>query len=372
MRRMSQDDGMMADMRMLGLLDLADAKSVRLSLSSVMRMMREGYMLEDFMSGDEERIARVRANTRRSILGLLEEATAEELADLKEKKSLYRLVLTDGGISEQTVRELLHPSGLSYGQLEALDYDTFKRMTGDGERHVTFAKLIRSYEADGGEQKVVEEDKGGRPKKIGVRQLRQMETNLTILYDDMADQSTLHGWVVKAGLVDEEVRAGLESLVEKGMLELAGDRVVKRTRRLRDALEIIPEVHKTMLVQRLSGLTLYEVGEANGITRERVRQVVKKALVGIPLTHVVEARRVRYLYENYNLDADFFEKVLLEAREVYRFMSEKCAKGVIDKRQVYPLLRLDERKRMLVSEGLFEDLHGDAVTLKYRRKILRP
>lgn len=360
---MKQDNGMTDDMRMLALLDLSDAKGGRLTLSSVVRMMREGYTLQDFMDEDEGRLMRLRANTKRSILGLLEEATEEELLELNGGKSLYRLVLTDGGISEQTVRNLLHPSGLSYGQLEGLDYETFRQMMGGGERRATFAKLIRSYEADGGERNVSEDAEGVRTKKIGVRQLRQMELDLTILYDDMEDKSLLHDWAEKAGREDEEVRVGIESLVKKGMLEFVGDSVVKRTKFLRDALEIIPELHKSMLVQRLSGLTLYEVGEANGITRERVRQVVKKALIGIPLTHVVEARRVRYLYENYSLDADFFEKVLLESKEVYRFMSEKCEKGIIDKRQVYPLLRSDERKRMLVSEKLFEDLHGDAVTL---------
>ncbi|QNR22501.1 hypothetical protein HNY42_16000 (plasmid) [Exiguobacterium sp. Helios] len=360
---MSQDDGMIADMRMLGLLDLADAKASKLSMSSVLKVMEEGYNLEDFMSDDEEAIARVRANTRRTILELLKEATSEEIIFLMEGKSLYRLALADGGVSEQIVRNLLIPSGLKYGRLEGLDYDMFRQMTGGGERQVTFAKLIRSYKADGGGWSLVEEKQGGRSRKIGVRQLKKIERDLTILYDDMTDQSTVHGWATRTGLTDDEARIGLESLVQNEMLEIMDDRVVKRTKCLMEALEIIPEIHRTMLQQRLSGMTLQEIGEASGITRERVRQVVMKSLVSIPLTHVVEARRMRYLYENYDLDAHFFERVLLQTREVFHFMFEKCPKGVIEKRAVYSLLRLEERKRMLLSEGLYEDLNGEASIL---------
>ena len=350
-------------MRMLGLLDLADERGSRLSMPSVVKVMDEGYTIEDFLGDDEERLSAVRANTRRSILELMDDIDPDDFARLEERKSLYRLALTDGGITEQIVRNLLHPSGVSYEQLEGIDYETFRRMTGGGERHSTFAKLTRSFQADGGEREVTGVEREVRPNKIGARQLNQIERDLTILYDEMADHSTLHGWATSAGIEDDEARAGLERLMRNGLVDLEDARVVKRTRNLRDALDAVSEVHRTILGRRLSGMTLQDIGEAHGITRERVRQVVLKALVDIPLTHVVEARRVRYLYENYDLDADFFEHVLLEAREIFHYMSEKREKGMGEKRQVYPLLRLDERKRMLLSEGLYENLEGQAVTL---------
>ena len=358
-----EKDDKKVDMRMLRVLDLADERGVKLSMPSVVKVMEEGYTLEDFLAGEEERLSAVRANTRRSILGLLDNMDSEDLARLEGGKSLYRLALTDGGVSEQIVRNLLHPSGLSYEQLEGLDYETFRRMTGGGERHATFAKLTRSFQADGGAWEVRGVERDVRPRKIGTRQLNQIEKDLTSLYDEMADHATLHGWATSAGIGDDEARAGLERLMRNGLLDLEDARVVKRTRSLRDALDSVPESQRTILARRLSGMTLQEVGEVHGITRERVRQVVRKAILGIPLTHVVEARRVRYLYENFDLDADFFENVLLEAPEIFHYMSEKREKGTGEKRQVYPLLRLDERKRMLLSEGLYENLEGQAVTM---------
>ncbi|WP_426273701.1 sigma factor-like helix-turn-helix DNA-binding protein [Exiguobacterium sp. R-17] len=358
-----EEDGRDVDMRMLGLLDLADEKGFKLSLQSMVKVMDEGYTIEDFLAGDEEQLSTVRANTRSSILKLLDSIVSDDIDRLKELKSLYRLALTDGGISEKTVKNLLRPTGLSYEQLEEIDYETFKRLTGGGERHSTFAKLTRSFQTDYGAWKVTSSKKATRPHKIGSRQLKQIEENLTILYDEMADYSTLHGWAASAGIEEDETRAGLEGLIRKGLLELEDERVVKRTRNLRDALEAVSEVHRTILGQRLSGMTLQEVGRTHGITRERVRQIVQKALTGIPLTHVIEARRVRYLYENYDLDAEFFESVLLESRQIFHYLFEKREKGTVEKRLVYPLLRLDERKRMLLREGLYENLEGQAAPL---------
>lgn len=358
-----EEDGRDVDMRMLGLLDLADEKGFKLSLQSMVKVMDEGYTIEDFLAGDEEQLSTVRANTRSSILKLLDSIVSDDIDRLKELKSLYRLALTDGGISEKTVKNLLRPTGLSYEQLEEIDYETFKRLTGGGERHSTFAKLTRSFQTDYGAWKVTSSKKATRPYKIGSRQLKQIEENLTILYDEMADYSTLHGWAASAGIEEDETRAGFEGLIRKGLLELEDERVVKRTRNLRDALEAVSEVHRTILGQRLSGMTLQEVGRTHGITRERVRQIVQKALTGIPLTHVIEARRVRYLYENYDLDAEFFESVLLESRQIFHYLFEKREKGTVEKRLVYPLLRLDERKQMLLREGLYENLEGQAAPL---------
>ncbi|KOP31395.1 hypothetical protein ADM98_00655 [Exiguobacterium sp. BMC-KP] len=99
------------------------------------------------------------------------------------------------------------------------------------------------------------------------------------------------------------------------------------------------------------------------MTRERVRQILEKVVSGIPLTNIIEARRMRYLFESYELDYVFFETVLGERKETYHFLSEKCSEGTSSKRKIYSFLQSEQRQRMLLSEGLYENLEGQAVTM---------
>lgn len=106
--------GMKMDMKLLRLLDLADKLYVRLSLSSIIKVMDAGHLLGDFERKDMSRLEKVRANIRNTIFDLLERSTVNVDEEFWGKDSLYSLVLTKGGLSEHAVRNILHPSGIRY------------------------------------------------------------------------------------------------------------------------------------------------------------------------------------------------------------------------------------------------------------------
>lgn len=357
---MSQiDDTNKMDGRLLNLIDLADGKGIKLSLPSVVKLMEMGLKIEDFEAVDEARIGNVRANTKKIILELLSMMSQEERKAVEEGESLYSLVMTDGGLSENTVRNLLHPAGIRRQDVEGMDYDTFKELTGGSERLAIYTKLMSSFKVAGGTPTVV-----SRKVELSTRRLNQVEKELMLRYDEMPDHAPIRVWVEKTGLTEDEIEVGIHRLVSRELLEFTDGWITKRARSLEEIMsENVEEVHKSMLRMRLNGTTLQEIGDHHGITRERIRQIILKELSSIPLTHVIEARRTKYFYENYDLDVHFFEEVLLEKRDVYHFLIEKCKRGTFNKREIYHILDADEKKRLLLSESLFEDADGNAVPL---------
>lgn len=364
---MYQDgNGMTLDYRLLNLLDLADAHGVRLSLPSVMGIMRAGYRSEDFETEEGVEDADIPLKSRRAILELLYRSSSEERRSAMERDSLYLLAIPENGLSESIVRNLLYPAGIRFEQIPHLEYESFKSLTGGRERIALYKKMIGAFESAGGVM-AIETGKVERKKKpLSDRAMKQIENTLLSSYDDVSDFSSLEEWAEATGLDGGSLEEGLERLSMKGYLEKESGWVRKRIIPLEEAMARLDEqedVHVPVLRSRLQGETLGEISEAQGYSRARAGQIISKAMMRLPVTHIVEARRTRRLFERYAIDVSFFEHVFLEAAEVYRFLVEKCVRGTRDKRDAYLALGPEEKKRMLEHENLMEDQRGLPVVI---------
>lgn len=77
------------------------------------------------------------------------------------------------------------------------------------------------------------------------------------------------------------------------------------------------ERQREVLEGRLAGKTLQEIGDCNGITRERVRQISSKGLAKRPK---LKEDQYAYLYDNYDFsEADFF-LAFDEPKETYNYL----------------------------------------------------
>lgn len=72
------------------------------------------------------------------------------------------------------------------------------------------------------------------------------------------------------------------------------------------------------LYLRLEGKTLEETGNELGVTRERARQMIKKALEHLPK---VKENQFKYWFENYALNKDDFNAIFKTSNSSYNYMS---------------------------------------------------
>lgn len=81
---------------------------------------------------------------------------------------------------------------------------------------------------------------------------------------------------------------------------------------------------KTALMCRLKGMTLEETGSILGITRERVRQITKKAIEKMPKLREDE---FKYWYENYDITKEEFKNIFNLSEESFNYLKGTYKKG---------------------------------------------
>ena len=80
-----------------------------------------------------------------------------------------------------------------------------------------------------------------------------------------------------------------------------------------------------MVMKKLSGYTLEQIGNEYGVTRERVRQIIAKELKKIHF--VEEEKKYSAYFENYDFKEELFCKLFNEDKCTYFYLREKYKKG---------------------------------------------
>lgn len=118
----------------------------------------------------------------------------------------------------------------------------------------------------------------------------------------------------------ERVAKALDDLVEEGYLEVRNNKYYRVYESFADYLgtcDAISDRSKEFIDRRLQGETLESIAQEHGLTRERVRQVVKRDVVKVQAHYSAEKRtslftedRYKYFYENYAFEENDGEKWL--------------------------------------------------------------
>ena len=88
---------------------------------------------------------------------------------------------------------------------------------------------------------------------------------------------------------------------------------------------------KEIVLDRLSGMTLEEVGQKNGLTRERIRQIVKTTLNRYQRVY---ERRFRYWYEKYSMNKREFCTMFDTDGCVYEYLNAMFRRGAADMKDI--------------------------------------
>lgn len=155
-----------------------------------------------------------------------------------------------------------------------------------------------------------------------------------------------------------------------GLFVLDGMKVKVLDKSLLDyAKQFKPENQYLALNYRLQGQTLQEVGENLNLTRERARQLIKKALIYLP-GNVKESRN-SYWFENYNLNRTMFYYLFED--DGYNYLTLKYDEGEEPWENILYDERADDSLKRKVTTKLQENqiILGEVSIIKKRLPILR-
>ena len=107
----------------------------------------------------------------------------------------------------------------------------------------------------------------------------------------------------------------------------------------------LDEEKKLLLSDRLEGKTLQELGDARGITRERIRQKLVKIFDSIP---IVEEDKYKKLFEEYYFSEEEFNSIFHEDKYVYYYLKEKYSSGSKDISEGLKDSRFNEQQKEVI------------------------
>ena len=159
--------------------------------------------------------------------------------------------------------------------------------------------------------------------------------------------------------VEDAIRAVLSKLSQEGQIRTGRMLEIKRPTLWEYVDSISDDKHRAMLTLRLQGKTLEEIGEIYGLTRERVRQMIKKSIQEKRMT--IEEDRFLGIYERYTFSKKAFSLAFDADEAVYMYAALVC-----DKKGVLPIEQFadDERYPAELRKGI-KHVMDKAVDDKY-------
>lgn len=105
---------------------------------------------------------------------------------------------------------------------------------------------------------------------------------------------------------------------------------------------------KNIIEKKLSGYTLEQIGNEYGITRERVRQILKKVF---DFVGFVEEDELHTWFEEYNFDLETFTKFFEINEKTYYYLKEKYKLGTRDLQELLNNQELSENQKNIISKN---------------------
>ena len=148
----------------------------------------------------------------------------------------------------------------------------------------------------------------------------------------------------------ESLSRQLNELVANKVLKRHGSYYYQYVPNLKDEIaEINNDRERDILLKRLNHHTLEQIGQAYGISRERVRQIIIKTFNSFP---VLKEDKYAPDYQKYYFDKDSFCRLFNENELVYNYLSVRYVKGSKNLSAYKNEHKLTDEQRVIINEKL--------------------
>ena len=131
-----------------------------------------------------------------------------------------------------------------------------------------------------------------------------------------------------ADFVESVFKAVLSEMVSDGTIVIYQDRYKRKYPSVLEAIEDLPEDQKNIIASRLSGKTLEEVAKQNGVTRERIRQIVSSRLNSLHKKYTYFSEdKYKYIFENYFINKNDWIEWIKESEYIFGYLQTMYKRG---------------------------------------------
>lgn len=137
-------------------------------------------------------------------------------------------------------------------------------------------------------------------------------------------------------ITDQRIKKCIGGLIAEKKLEYVDYRCYRVYPSVFDVLQesLLPEEDKSILRQRMAGITLEAIAAERGVTRERIRQIVNKKLdklreyaVNAYGVHYFDEDFYTYLYEHYDVEKELWFEYLGVSERTFGYLVNTYSRG---------------------------------------------
>lgn len=125
--------------------------------------------------------------------------------------------------------------------------------------------------------------------------------------------------------------------------------------------------HYDIVIKKLSGMTLEQIGQEYGLTRERIRQIFTKELNKIK---DIDEERFADIFQKYNFDEDLFCNYFNENKQTYYYLKEKYQSGELEAYELLNEINITEEQSELIRKRYNLIVYNDENIVATKTSIL--
>lgn len=116
----------------------------------------------------------------------------------------------------------------------------------------------------------------------------------------------------------------LLKLIDNNIISVTNNKYSYNHISIYDYINICSDRHKDIIISRLEGMTLENIGNKYKVTRERIRQIITNVIKDAPILY---EDKYKYWYTNYNLTVDDFTTIFNVKPNIYYYLSMRYENG---------------------------------------------
>ncbi|ASF41311.1 hypothetical protein CEH05_19930 [Halobacillus halophilus] len=330
-----------------------------LSKNIIDKLVGDGFVVNDFLVGSTK-VSQMQMKKKaitQKVIEALASLTPEEYV-----QSVYKLGAAN--LSTANIR-LLVDNDITYPQLASMTYDVFFERIGRKNKKAIFKRIMEAYNSC---ETLFQLDISPKMYNFYLFQIcEQLPPRHYVTIDSLCNELSFKLQLPKIEIDKQRIKQFLEKKTTEKYLTYTprlGFTKNYRTIKLFLARDFND---KYILIRRMNGETLKEIGVSLGVSRERIRQREAKLLNRLP--QLEELIYYKEIFETYNWDENLFSAVYGEALEVYQLLNVRLKRGVKSAIEALRELPLTEEQQRIILEHFNCYINFEKQVVSYNNKV---
>lgn len=330
-----------------------------ISKNHIEKLVSEGFVVNEFLVGSDK-VAQMKTMKKALIQKVINALPA--LSEPVYKQSVYKL--SASGLSTVNI-QLLVDYDITYPELESMTYDVFFERIGRKNKKSSFERIKTAHQAC---ETLFQVDISAAMYGFYLCQcFEQLAPRHYMTVDDLCGVLSAQLLLPKAAINVACVEKILEEKTAENYLTCTPNLGFAKKYKNVKAFLASDFNGKDILLLRMSGNTLQDIGERFGLSRERIRQKETKILSRLP--DLEELVYYKDIFESYNWNEELFSAVYNESTEVYKLLNVKLKRGNTSVLEALGKLVLTKEQQTIILKHFDCYINFELQVMSYSNKM---